>query len=294
MTTPPSLRQRIRRIDLKSRRLVQTSLAGAYHSVYKGQGIAFVGVRPYAYGDDVRAMDWRVTARTGEPHIKQFVEERERVVFLLVDASPSVLFGTNDYTKRDQVAELSVILAHSAILNQDRVGLLLFTEQIEAYVPPRKGRQHVQALSHRLLTHEAQGQQTDIAQALTRLNRLIRPGAIIFLLSDFLAEPVSYASALAFTGQRHDLIAVVFDDPLERQLPSVGLLHLQDAESGESHLVDTRSARWQADFKRQRAKFLAERAAVFKRARAAVVDVPPDRDYARALQRFFHQQALRR
>jgi len=251
-------------------------------------------VRPYAYGDDVRAMDWRVTARTGEPHIKQFVEERERVVFLLVDASPSVLFGTNDFTKRDQVAELSVILAHSAMLNQDRVGLLLFTDQIEAYLPPRKGRQHAQALSYRLLTHEAQGQQTDIAQALIRLNRLIRPGAIIFLLSDFLAEPVSYASALAFTGQRHDLIAVVFDDPLERQLPSVGLLHLQDAESGESHLVDTRSARWQADFKRQRTRFLAERAAVFKRARAAVVDVPPDRDYARALQRFFHQQALRR
>ncbi|MCS6835073.1 MAG: DUF58 domain-containing protein [Anaerolineae bacterium] len=294
MTTPPSLRQRIRKIDLKSRRLVQTAFVGAYHSVYKGRGLTFVGVRPYAYGDDVRAMDWRVTARTSEPHIKLFVEERERVVFLLVDSSPSVLFGTNDMTKRDQVAELSMILAHSAILNQDRVGLLLFTDQIEAYVPPRKSRQHVQALTYRLLTHQPQGQQTDIAQALTRLNRSLRPGAIIFILSDFLADPQSYASALALTGQRHDVIAVVFDDPLERALPSVGLLHLQDAETGESQIVDTGSARWQADFKRQRAKFLAQRAAVFKRARAAVVDVPPDRDYVRALQRFFHQQALRR
>jgi len=294
MTTPPSLRQRIRKIDLKSRRLVQTTLAGAYHSVYKGQGLTFASVRPYTYGDDVRAMDWRVTARTGEPHIKQFVEERERVVFLLVDASPSVLFGTSDITKRDQVAELSVILATSALLNQDRVGLMLFTDQIEAYQPPRKGRQHIQALTYRLLTHEAQGQQTDLALALTRLNRLIRPAAIVFILSDFLSAPQSYASALAFTGQRHDVIAIVFDDPIERQLPNVGLLHLQDAETAETHLVDTRSARWQADFQRQRAAFLAERAAVFKRARAAVVDVPPDRDYARALQRFFHQQALRR
>lgn len=290
MLTPQLLR-RIRHIELKSRRLVHNSFAGAYQSIYKGRGLSFASVRPYQPGDDVRSIDWKVTARTGETFIKQHIEERELTLMIVIDGSASVLFGTQDRRKRDFAAELGAVLAYAANNNNDRAGLLIFSDHIEHYIPPKKGRNHLLRMIRDLLTVETKGKGTDLSLALRTANRLLPTGAIIFLLSDFLMPAESYRKDLMLIGQRHELVNIILSDPLEDNLPDVGLLVMRDSETGAIEWVDTSSKEWQKQFREKRNEFLEERQQVFNRAGVDSIDMPADGDYVRALGRFFQQQA---
>lgn len=293
MLTPQLLR-RIRHIELHTRRLVQNTFAGAYRSVYKGRGLSFASVRPYVPGDDVRAIDWKVTARTGEPHIKQHIEERELTLMLVIDGSASVLFGTQDKQKRDFAAELGSVLALSATSNQDKAGLLIFSDHIEHYIPPRKGRHHIQRLIRDLLTFEPEGTGSDLSAALRTVNRVLSPGAIVFLLSDFLMPAGSYRRELLITGQRYETVAVILRDPLEEHIPDVGLMGLHDAETGAVEWVDTTSKAWQQQFQKQQKQLQTERETVLRQSGVAQLTIPPDGDYVRALVHFFQQQQTQR
>ncbi len=224
--------KKIRRIEIRTRRIVDQLTGGAYKSVFKGQGMEFQEVREYLEGDEIRSIDWNVTARMGEPFIKKFVEEREMTVFILVDVSASGLFGSESTTKAEMIAELSALLAFSAIRNNDQVGLLLFSEQDELFIPPKKGKSHVLRLIRELLAHETVGKKTDIKRALQQLNRLQKRKAVVFLISDFI-DPKQYDDALKITRRKHDLIAIKVGDKRETKIPKMGLLALEDAESGE-------------------------------------------------------------
>lgn len=287
----PSLQRRIRQIELKSRRLVHNVFAGAYQSVYKGRGLSFARVRPYEAGDDVRRIDWKVTARTGEPFIKEHIEERELTLMIVIDGSASVLFGTQDRQKRDFAAELGAVLTYAANSNQDKAGLIIFSDHIEHYIAPKKGRNHLLHMIRDLLTFETSGKGTDLSLALQTVNRLVPRGAIIFLLSDFLMPPEQYRKMLLWCGQRHDMIGVVLQDPLEDHIPDVGLMGVHDAENGAIEWVDTGSKRWQQAFREQRDHFLAQRDAVFQWAGVHMIEIPSDGDYVRALTHFFQRRA---
>jgi uncharacterized protein (DUF58 family) len=285
---------RIRRIELRTRRLVNTSFAGAYHSVFKGRGVAFESVRPYQPGDDVRDIDWNVTARAGEPYIKRYEEERELTVVIALDTSASCLFGTAGRSKRDLAAELGAVLALSAISNNDKVGLLIFSDRIEQFIAPRKGRNHGLRLIRDLLAVRPSSQGTDLALALRTLSGLLRQRAIIFLLSDFLAAAQQYARELLITGRRHDVVAVVLSDPLEAAWPSAGLVALADAETGERRWIDSSSEAWRRAFEAQARRFRQSRDAALTSAGVDSLEIPPDGDYARALLQFFRRRARRR
>lgn len=289
----PAIMRRIKRIELRTRRLVNESFAGAYHAVFKGRGIAFDTVRAYTPGDDVRDIDWNVTARAGEPYIKQYVEERELTVMLVVDASASVLFGTAQANKRDIAAELGAVLALSAISNNDKVGLLIFSDQIEQYIPPRKGRNHTLRVIRELLAVRPTARTTDLGLALRTLNRLLKRRAIVFLLSDFLAPLATFQHDLLLAGKRHDVIAITLTDPLERVWPDVGLAGLQDLETGAVAWVDTGHPGWQADFAGRRAARDAEMRQLLTRTQVDHIDVTADGDYVRALTLFFQKRVRR-
>ena len=227
---------KIRHIEIRTKRLVNDSFAGEYHSVFKGRGMEFEEVRPYQPGDEIRTIDWNVTARTGEPYVKRYIEERELTVMLVVDASASENFGSVQRFKRELAAELTAVLSFAATTNNDRVGLLIFTDQVELYIPPRKGRKHVLRLLRELLAFEPQRRGTDIKLALDTVNHILKRRSIIFLVSDFMANPDSYRTALAVTNRRHDLIAVDLHDPLERTMGNVGLLAMEDPETRRDRL----------------------------------------------------------
>ncbi|MFO0808237.1 MAG: DUF58 domain-containing protein [Gemmataceae bacterium] len=236
MLSTEVLRQ-VRRLQLRSRRAVVNLLGGEYHSAFKGSGLAFTDVRPYQPGDDVRAIDWNVTARTGQPFLKRFTEERELTVLFAVDASASLDFGSRRLTKRAAVAELAALLAFAALHNNDRVGLLHFTDRIERFVPPRKGTRHAQRLLRDILFFRPVGRGTNLGAALDALRRLRRKRAVVFFFSDFRGD--SFARSLRLTGRRHDLIAVRIADPFEDELPNAGLLETLDSETGARRLIDT-------------------------------------------------------
>jgi uncharacterized protein (DUF58 family) len=236
---PREILRQIRRLQLKARRAVEDVLGGEYHSVFKGTGIAFDEVRAYQPGDDVRAIDWNVTARMGQPFVKRYIEERELTVLLLIDASASLQFGSRAQLKRDVAAELAALLAFCAIANNDRVGLIQFTDRVEHFLPPRKGLRHVLRLIRDVLFWQPQRRGTALRQGLDYLNRVQRRRAVVFLFSDFLDQ--DYERALRRTGRRHDLITVRITDPREQELPSVGLVEMEDAESGRRLLVNTSS-----------------------------------------------------
>ncbi len=236
---PTELLKKIRRIEIATSRLASELLAGQYHSAFKGRGIEFEEVRPYQPGDDVRAIDWNVTARAGDPYIKQFREERELTVMLIVDMSGSQGFGTNEQTKRELITELCATLAFSAIRNNDKVGLLAFTDRIEKFVPPRKGTQHVLRVIRELLAHEPVGNGTDIAGALEYFRHVQRRRCTAFLVSDF--QDDGWEQAIRVVRRKHDLVAIDVGDRREFELPEVGLLEMRDAESGELVLLDTTS-----------------------------------------------------
>src|SRR5580704_12259082 len=234
---PREVVNQIRRLQLRARRAVEDMLGGEYHSVFKGVGMAFEEVREYQPGDDIRAIDWNVTARIGHPFIKRFIEERELTVMLLVDCSGSNQFGTRLQQKREVAAELAALLAFCAVSNNDKVGLVAFTDRVERFVPPRKGTRHVLRLIRDVLFYEPVRRGTSLKGGLDFVNRVLRRRTIVFLLSDFQDE--GFEPAFKRAGRRHDLIAVRIGDPREEELPAVGLLELQDAETGEHLLLDT-------------------------------------------------------
>ena len=285
--------KRIRRIELHTRRLVNNSFAGSYHAIFKGRGMAFESVRAYEPGDDVRDIDWNVTARTGEPFIKRFTEERELTVMLLLDASGSVLFGTSQQIKKDIAAELGAVIAFSAISNNDKVGLMIFSDQTEVFIPPRKGRNHILRLIRDLITTVPDQKGTDIGLALRNINRYLKRRSIIFLISDFLSSPNDYKHELMLTSRYHDVIAITLSDPLEHDWPRIGLVGLRDAETDAPLWVNTGSQQWGHRFKQQGQKFRKLRDEILNQARVDRIDIPLDRDYVRALAEFFRQRERR-
>src|SRR5437867_2370949 len=236
---PRELLRQVRRLQLRAKRAVEDLLGGEYRSVFKGAGLAFEEVREYQPGDDIRSIDWNVTARMGHPFIKRFIEERELTVMLLVDCSGSHQFGTRLQQKREVAAELAAVLAFSAISNNDKVGLVEFTDRVERFVPPRKGTRHVLRLIRDVLFFQPTHRGTSIREGLDYLNRVLHRRTIVFMLSDFLDK--DFEKSLKRTGRRHDLIAIRIADRREEELPAVGLLELEDAETGERMLLDTGS-----------------------------------------------------
>ena len=289
----PDVLRRIRKIELRTRRLVNESFAGAYHSVFKGQGIIFDAVRPYQPGDDVRSIDWKVTARSGEAYIKRYVEERELTVLLVLDTSASCLFGTQNKSKRDLAAEIGAVLAFSAISNNDKVGLLIFSDKIELYIPPRKGRNHVLLLIRDLLAVRPTNRGTDLNMALRTINRVLNQKAIVFFMSDFLENNTTYARELIVTSRKHDLISLILSDPLEETWESVGLVNVQDSETGIHQWVDTASSKWRERFTEQTQRFRAMRDRTLLKSGVDRIDVPTNGDYVDALMCFFKRRTKR-
>jgi uncharacterized protein (DUF58 family) len=291
---PREVLRQIRRLQLRARRAVEDLLGGEYHSVFKGTGIAFEEVREYQPGDDVRGIDWNVTARMGHPFVKRFVEERELTVMLLIDCSASNEFGTRLQQKREVAAELAAVLAFSAISNNDKVGLVAFTDRVERFVPPGKGTKHVLRVIRDVLFFQPSHKGTSLRDALDYVNRVLPRRAIIFLLSDFLDR--EYERALKRTGRRHDLIAVQLTDPREAELPAVGLLEVEDPETGQHLLLDTGSrAVREAYAQTSRAGSEVLRQAA-RSAQIDVIQVTTDGSHLDALIRFFklRERRLRR
>ena len=291
---PREVIRQIRRLQLKARRAVEDLLGGEYHSVFKGAGIAFEDVRAYQPGDDIRAIDWNVTARMGQPFIKRFIEERELTVMLVVDCSGSNQFGTQSQQKREVAAELAAMIAFTAISNNDKVGLIQFTDRVERFVPPRKGSRHVLRLIRDVLYYQPQHRGTSIREGLDYVNRVLRRRAIIFLLSDFLDK--GFERSFKRTGRRHDLIALRVSDPRESDMPAVGLLELEDAETGERLLLDTGSRAVRAAYAqtaRLRQDSLRQTASA---AGIDLVEISTDGGHLDALLRFFklRERRLRR
>jgi len=287
------LMNKIRRIEIRTRRLVNDSFAGEYHSIFRGRGMEFDEVRPYLPGDEVRTIDWNVTARMGQPYVKRYVEERELTVMLLVDASGSGDFGSEGKFKRELAAEIASVLSFSATTNKDKVGLMIFTDKVELYIPPRKGRRHVLRLIRELLAFEPEGDGTDIKLALDSINQILKRRSIVFLVSDFLDEPENYKKSLHMTNRKHDVIAVDLHDPLETDIANVGLLALEDAESDEVVWVDTSDPAWRKSFAQQTDRFGAAKNKVLANAGVDQVRIHTDQDYVKALTLFFQKRARR-
>ncbi len=281
----------VRKIQIHTSHLVSDLFAGQYQSVFKGRGMEFAEVRQYLPGDDVRTIDWNVTARTGIPHVKRFVEEREMTVMLLVDASASTHFGTVKQLKSEMAAELAALFAFSAITNNDKVGLLIFSDQVELALPPKKGTRHVLRVIREVLSFSAKGRGTDIAAALEHLNHVTKRRCVIFVISDFLDPQVRLALKIA--NRRHDVIAVVLDDPRDLRLPDVGLIELQDAETGERILVDTGDQRVRDAFEHGADAARRERDRMLRGVDVDAITVRTDRPYTEALLRFFRMRERR-
>lgn len=284
--------KKIRRIELRTRRLVDSSFAGQYHSVFKGRGMNFDEVREYAPGDEIRSIDWNVTARMDKPFVKKFIEEREMTVLLVVDVSASGAFGSISLSKRELAAEVAAILAFSAINNNDKVGLLLFSDRIELFVPPKKGRQHILRMIRDLLFFEPEGKKTDIAQALEYVNRVQSRRALVFLISDFLAA--DFSKPLNVASRKHDLVALSVSDPGEETLPDVGIVTFEDAETGYQIDVNTSSKAAMNAFAALEERRLREIDRLFKSRRVDLVPLRTDRDYLVPLRNFFAQRERRR
>jgi uncharacterized protein (DUF58 family) len=282
---------KIRRLELRTRRLVESSFAGQYQSVFKGRGMNFEEVRPYSPGDEIRAIDWNVTARTGEPYIKKFTEEREMTVMIVLDVSASGNFGSVEESKRAIAAEVAAILAFSAIHNNDKVGLLLFSDRVELFIPPKKGRHHILRLIREMLFFKPVGYGTDLNGALEYMNKLITRRAVVFVISDFFTD--DFTRPLTVSAKRHDMVAVPIVDPAEEALPDVGVILLEDPETGEQIEVDTsrRSiTRGYADLAALRSKELSS---LFGSRGIDMVSLRTDQDYLPVLRSFFDRRGRR-
>lgn len=283
--------RKIRRLELRTRRLVESSFAGQYQSVFKGRGMNFEEVRPYSPGDEIRAIDWNVTARTGEPYIKKFTEEREMTVMILLDVSASGNFGSVQQSKRELAAEVSAILAFSAIHNNDKVGLLLFSDQVELFIPPKKGRLHILRLIREMIYFSPKGRGTDLAGALEYLNKVVTRRAVVFLISDFLTG--DFTRPLTVTARRHDMVALPIVDPAEEALPDVGVILLEDPETGEQIEVNTSSPTLSRDYAELAARRSKELGTVFGARGVDMVPLRTDTDYLPVLRNFFDRRGRR-
>ncbi|MBM3307363.1 MAG: DUF58 domain-containing protein [Candidatus Eisenbacteria bacterium] len=288
---PRDVLRKIRRIEIRTKRLVSDVFSGEYQSVFKGRGMEFTEVREYLHGDDIRSIDWNVTARMGHPYVKKFDEERQLTIVFLVDASASERFGTVGRTKTELAAELCAVLALSAARSNDRVGLIEFTDRIEKVVPPDRGRRHALRVIRELLYLRPEGRGTDIPLALDYLSNVVRRHAIVFLVSDFLAE--GYERALAVANRRYDLIAVQVEDPREREFPSVGLVELADAESGRRVVVDTASAAFRERYAEGARRRREERDRTLRRLGVDTIALTTGADYIEPLARFFRMRERR-
>ncbi|MEQ8820057.1 MAG: DUF58 domain-containing protein [Sumerlaeia bacterium] len=280
----------VRRLEIMTRRIVNEVFAGEYHSAFRGQGMNFSEVREYQPGDDIRSIDWNVTARTNVPHIKRYVEERELTVMFAVDVSGSTLFGSQPRRKRSLAAIITAILAFSAIRNNDRVGLMLFSDRVEKYLQPRKGRLHGLRVITELLD-EPEGKGTDIVGALQMLNRLQRRRAVVFLISDF--QSPNIRRSLAITNGRHDLIAISITDPRELEVPNVGVIELEDAESGERALIDTSSRGVRNRLNAALIQRKHETANLLRHLQIDHIALRTDQDFAKPVADFFQRRAAR-
>lgn len=288
---PREYLKKIRRIEIRTNRMAQNLLAGAYHSVFKGRGMDFEEVREYQSGDDIRTIDWNVTARTGVPHIKKYREERELSIVILVDVSASDQLGSGEQNKKELAAEVASVFAFSACRNSDKVGLLLYTDQVESFLPPRKGRSHVFRLIREILFFRPAQKGTRLKAALDYLNLVMTRPAVVFVISDFLDE--GYEKALRITNQRHDVIAVTVFDRREVELPDVGVIALEDSETGESLEVNTSDKKLREEFNRRALAQRAERRRALERTGLDIIDLETGKPFQLALKSFFDRRIRR-
>ncbi|MEE8359855.1 MAG: DUF58 domain-containing protein [Candidatus Omnitrophota bacterium] len=289
---PKEILNNIRRIHITTSRLATDVFAGQYHSVFKGRGMEFDEVRDYYPGDEIRSIDWNVTARTGIPHVKKFVEERELTVMLVLDMSMSCHFGSVKQLKSQLAAELCSVLAFSAIKNNDKVGFIAFTDRIEKFVPPRKGLRHVLRVVREALYFKPEGRGTDITLAIEYLNRIAKRSTVTFVISDFYAE--GFKKPLSIANKRHDIIAVTITDPREIEFPNVGMIDLEDAETGKNFLVDTSDRLLRDEYKKNSAERIEGRKKLFSSINVDNIDIRTDIPYIESLMRFFKMRERRR
>ncbi len=288
---PREILKKVKQIQIRSSRLVNDVLAGEYVSVFKGRGMEFEDVREYQMGDDIRSIDWNVTARLGHPYIKRFAEERELTVMFLVDLSSSGKFGSVKQFKNEIITEVCALLALSATRNNDKVGLILFTDKIEKFVPPKKGKTHVLRLIREVLYFKPEGKGTDISLALEYLIKVTKRKTVSFLVSDFIAE--GFEHTLRIANKRHDLIAVSVTDPRELELPNAGFVELEDAETGETLLIDTSDRKVREEFNRLNTRNLEERTKLFRTMGVDMIDVRTDGSYVEPIMKFFRMREKR-
>lgn len=298
--TTKTILSKMRQLEIRTRRLVNDSLVGEYHSVFKGRGMDFDEVREYVAGDEVRTIDWNVTARAGRPFVKKYTEERELNILLLVDISASGNFGSGTQSKRELAGEVASLLALSAIRNSDKVGLLLYTDRIEEYIPPAKGRRHVLRLVREIIYHKARGRGTDSVKALEAVGHVLHRRAVVFLISDFQSSDDAEQSRTALrramrqTNRRHDLVAVHIEDPRERVLPDVGMLSLEDAETGELIELDTADSTVRQLFSKEAIGRVERLVSDIRSEGVDTLELKTDAPYLPALQRFFKARERRR
>ncbi len=290
MLTKDLLKQ-VRQIEIRTKGLVNQIFSGEYHSVFKGRGMEFSEVREYQFGDDVRNIDWNVTARFGHPYIKIFEEERELTVILMIDLSGSLDFGTEKETKQQIAAKICAILAFSALQNNDKVALILFTDKIEKFIPPKKGKTHVLRIIREILSFKPAGNRTDIKAALEYMNNAIKKKSIVFLLSDFMDK--GYEKILRIVGKKHDLVGVVLNDKREDELPKIGLVKMTDPESAKERWIDTGSKSVRDFLSKQRKYLIEQRNSLFIKSRLDSINIYTGRDYVKPLVQFFKMRERR-
>jgi uncharacterized protein (DUF58 family) len=283
------LLKKVRKIEIKTKGLSANVFSGEYHSAFKGRGMSFSEVRSYQYGDDVRNIDWNVTARTGIPFIKVFEEEREMTVMLVIDMSRSAFFGTKAQMKNEMMTEICAVLAFSAINNNDKVGVIFFSDKIEKFIPPKKGRSHILLIIRELLNFEPTGKGTDMSIALQYLNNIIKKRSICFLLSDFMTR--GYDNALRIAAKRHDIVGIHVVDPAEEQLPPVGLLRALDAETGTRIWIDASDKTTRERFTQWYADNLGYSQSLFKKTGVDMMSIRTTESYVNALMKFFQKRA---
>lgn len=288
---PRELIKSVKHLEIIARRAVNDQLAGRYHSSFKGQGIDFADVREYQPGDDIRVIDWKVSARLDDLYVKQFQEEREMTVVLLVDMSGSQSFGTQEKLKQETAAEIAALIAFSAIKNNDRVGLLTFTDRVEKYIKPKKGRKHVLRVITEILTPGERSKQTNIESALHYLTRVLSKRAVVFVISDFMDE--GFSTALRIANRRHEIVPIIVSDPMEYILPNIGLVNFEDPETGERVLIDTSSRKTRNRYETMMAKRTLDIEKMFKRNKIDTIRVETNTDYVQPLMRYFKRRTRR-
>jgi uncharacterized protein (DUF58 family) len=289
MMETSELLKKVRKIEIKTKGISKELFSGEYHSAFKGRGMSFSEVRDYQFGDDVRNIEWNVTARTGQPHVKVFEEERELTVVLLVDISPSSNFGTQLYLRRDLITEICAVLAFSAINNNDKVGLILFADEVKLYIPPKKGKKHILRIIRELIDGQTESGQTNVALAIEYFNNVVKKKSICFLLSDFLAPP--FDQPLQIAARKHDIIGMHLYDPFEKSLPQAGLLRITDSETGNQQVIDTADKHTR---QRHELAFVQKEqmlSTLFSKSRADLISLESRESYILALHRFFKKRS---